>query len=53
MDTISYYKLILHNNINNNIIQYNRNITNCIALLNIIERYDGKQSITELGMKYL
>ena len=53
MDTILYYKLILYNNINNNIIQYNRNITNCIALLNIIERYDGKQSCNNRILKYI
>jgi len=53
MDTILYYKLILHNNINNNIIQYNRNITNCIALLNVIERYDGKQLCNSRILKYI
>ena len=53
MDTILYYKVILHNNINNNTIKYNRNITNCITLLKIIERYDGKQSCNNRILKYI
>jgi len=53
MDTILYYKFILYNNINDNTIQYSRNITNCITLLKIIERYDGKQSCNNRILKYI
>lgn len=53
MDRELYYRLTLSNNINDNIIQYNRNISNCITLLKIIERYDGMKSCNSRILKYI
>ena len=53
MDRELYYRLVLSNNINNNIIQYNRNISNCITLLKIIESYNGMKSCNARILKYI
>jgi len=48
-----YYKITLYNKINNNIIQYNKNISNCIPLLNIIEKYYRQASCNSRILKYI